>query len=378
MQKNSKLSFILFVIICFILILYSIFAIYLHDPLQIWHKPFFRHEITYSKEIRESAKAMIRNEQFDSIIIGDSRSENISCKSAEKIFGGKFINLSISGSTLYEKNLILTYILKRKKIKKVIFILDDFSVDLLVEPRMYNTKQYSFLYNDNLYDDYKIYLYDKYFYKTILLNNSKECIGEVLNMDRPFAWDEIPDFIDRFGGFENWIKCKDNEQIIDYFKLILSTPQSINTNPLTNHYKERLAVFFNSYFFSNVSKERNTQFYLIISPVNELELARRIRAKNQFLAKQNEILTYLVNIGLQYENLKIFAFNNDPNLINIKDYKDGTHYTTSISLYILESLNSNKYVINFSNLKKYIDDVNNIAVNFDYEYYYNQIKEAVK
>ena len=41
---------------------------YLHDPLQVWHAPFFRKNITYSSNIRKSAKAMIRNEDFDSIV----------------------------------------------------------------------------------------------------------------------------------------------------------------------------------------------------------------------------------------------------------------------------------------------------------------------
>ena len=33
--------------IVLITIIYATMAIYLHDPLQIWHKPFFRKQITY-------------------------------------------------------------------------------------------------------------------------------------------------------------------------------------------------------------------------------------------------------------------------------------------------------------------------------------------
>ena len=112
MQKYSKLSFKLFLIITSLMLIYSSVAIFINDPLRIWHKPLFHSKNRYSYTIRESARAMIREERFDSLIIGNSHSENTSSKKAGEILDGEFLNLSISGSTLYEKNLIITYLLK--------------------------------------------------------------------------------------------------------------------------------------------------------------------------------------------------------------------------------------------------------------------------
>ena len=182
-----------------------------------------------------------------------------------------------------------------------------------------------------------------------------------------------------FGSsFENWLKNKDNQQIIDYFNLILNTPLTINMNELSSYNKERLISYIDKYFLSNISMSKETQFYLIMSPVNQLELARRIRAKNQFFIKEKELFKYLVNISTKYKNLKIYAFNNDPNLIQIEDYKDGIHCKYEITLHILDSINSDKYELNSNNLSKYIDDVHNISLNFDYEKYYYQIRTVMK
>ena len=112
MEKYSKKVLIIYLIIFGLLSIYAAAAIYIHDPLQVWHKPFFRKDFnTYSYTIRESAKAMIRDYDFDSVIIGNSFFENASARKTSEILnnGGKFFNFAMSGGTAYEKNLILNY-----------------------------------------------------------------------------------------------------------------------------------------------------------------------------------------------------------------------------------------------------------------------------
>ena len=377
MQKYSKISLIYFVSIVLITIIYATIAIYLHDPLQIWHKPFFRKQITYSNTIRESARAMINNEQFDSIIIGNSHTENTSCKVAEKLFGGKFINLSISGSTLYEKNLILSYLLKRKKVKKVVYLVDENYATLSLEPLLFDTKQYSFIYNDNPFDDFKIYLNNKYLFRTLIFSQSKKCIGNIKNMDKPYAWETVSSHIKRFGGFDNWVKNKKNGQIKGYFNTILKTPLEYNNQHLSEEYKKDLHDYLDKYLFTNIAQAPETDFYIIISPVSDIELARRIRSYDPIFAKQCELLGYLVIKKNEYKNFKIYAFNDKPNLSSLEDYKDGTHYRPWINHYILEAIKNNENEINSENVQEYIDKVYNLAKQFDYEYYYNQIKKVV-
>ena len=293
------------------MLIYSSIAIFVHDPLQIWHKPLFRSQNRYSYTIRESAKAIIRDHHFDSIIIGNSHSENTSSKKAGEILGGKFFNLSISGSTLYEKNIILTYLLKRKQVNQIVYILDEHYFKLAKSTPYFDPAQYDFLYNENPFDDYKIYLNNRYLLRTILFSHSAKCVGKKRNIDRPYAWDNMKSHTKRFGGFEKWIEHKKHNQLKDYFNSILNTPKEINNNKLDSEYITKMHEYFDNYLFSNIKNAPDTKFYIVISPVCNLELAKRIREKDQKFEKQTEMLRYLVSKQAEYNNFEIYAFNDE-------------------------------------------------------------------
>jgi hypothetical protein len=48
--------------------------------------------------MRQQAAGIINNYEFDSIILGTSMLENTSAKEAGEKLGGKFMNISLSGS----------------------------------------------------------------------------------------------------------------------------------------------------------------------------------------------------------------------------------------------------------------------------------------
>lgn len=244
MEKYSKLALKTFLTIIVILLIYTPIAIYLHDPLQIWHKPFFRSPYRYSYTIRESAKAIIRDIDFDSIIIGNSYSENTSGKKAGEILGGNFMNLSISGSTLYEKNLILTYLFRQKPVKQVVYILDEHYRTLSKNTPYFDVTQYQILYDKNPHNDFKIYLNSRYLLRTLLLSHSNKCVGKKRDIDRPYAWDNMKSHTQRFGGFENWIEHKKHKQIQTYFSSILNTPTKVNNNVLDDEYISKMKEYF--------------------------------------------------------------------------------------------------------------------------------------
>ena len=376
MQKYSKLSIKLFLIIVPVMLIYSSIAIFIHDPLQIWHKPLFRSQNRYSYTIRESAKAMIRDLDFDSKIIGSSFSENTSSKKAGEILGGKFLNLSISGSTLYEKNLILTYLQKRKPVNQIVYILDEHYFKLSKSTPYFDTAQYEFLYNENPFDDYKIYLNSRYLLRTILFSHSAKCVGKKRNIDRPYAWDKMKSHTNRFGGFEKWIEHKKHNQIETYFNSIIETPKEINNNKLDEQYITKMKEYFDNYLFTNIANAPDTKFYIIISPVCNLELARRIRDKQLTFEKQVEMFKYLVSQQSKYNNFEIYAFNDTRELGEIKYYKDGTHYETWMNYSILENIKNKKHRIDSTNVDKYLDNVKKLAKSVDFEYYYKKIEET--
>ena len=76
--------------------------------------------------MRQQAAGIINNYEFDSIILGTSMLENTSAKEAGEKLGGKFMNISLSGSNFYERSFVLEYALRKKEIKKIIYSLDEY------------------------------------------------------------------------------------------------------------------------------------------------------------------------------------------------------------------------------------------------------------
>lgn len=94
--------------------------IWIHDPYMLFHKQWF-HPGKMLKNMRIQSYGLIKFADFDSIILGSSMLENTSADEASEKLGEKFANLSISGSSYYEKYKVLNFALKQKKSKMLSF-----------------------------------------------------------------------------------------------------------------------------------------------------------------------------------------------------------------------------------------------------------------
>ena len=200
MYKFSRLSLKIFFTALPAIWLYVIASVYVYDPLQIWHKPFFR-KTTYSRNARESMPAIIRDYDFDGIIIDNSYSENTSAAEASEKLGAKFMNLSVTGATTYENKMLTEYVFKRKEIKRVLYFLETSYLEQIKENESYPLSQYAFLYDDNKFNDFKIYMNFKYLQGSLFFSNNKNYIGIERDMDAPYAW---------YGGSKKFFRGFDN------------------------------------------------------------------------------------------------------------------------------------------------------------------------
>ncbi len=116
MKAKKSVKLFLSLVLASIILLLS--ALYIYDPLQIFHKPWGR-ETTFHKNMRHQAAGIINNYEFDSIILGTSMLENTSANEASEIFGGTFANISMSASDFYERKIILEYLFEKKNINTI-------------------------------------------------------------------------------------------------------------------------------------------------------------------------------------------------------------------------------------------------------------------
>ena len=379
-MKNKKLIFVFF---GFFIFLCSILAgaMIVIDPLSIFHKPIICKEKIES-DTRKGDYAIINAYEFDGMIFGTSMLENTSAKEASQILGGNFMNLSIAGSSFYEREMILNYIfnVKKKNIKQIIYSLDsDKYLRLLKETATTNPRQMQYLYDENKFNDYLVY-FEKYLFMAAL-RNVASC--QKSDIYRPTAWYKEKSFEIRFGGFENWVKNKDDGQIKSSFQAIKTAISQIKNGKIQSlaNLNEQIVnskKYIDEYLLKFVANEPDTEFLIVVPPYSRIHNYIEIRTKpNDFLTTK-EVLRYLVQKSSEFKNLKIYAWGDTGYPDDIANYKDLTHYSHKFNSLMLSYIRDDIGLLTPENFEKYYAEFEQKSLEFDIMPYYEKIKDFIK
>ena len=220
--------------------------------------------------MRLQAAGIINTWEFDSIILGSSMLENTSAREASEYLGGSFVNISIYGSDFFERSIVLSYALKRKSIKKVLYSLDYFGlIDSRRNINLYNKELFLNLYDDNIYNDFPIYFNDKYIKCIFSITEQQNCMGDKLDFDRPNSWYKNPKIKARFGGFERWLKDTNNRQMKRDFRIITDSVNEIKKNNIAlDEFKykkiEESRRYLDETILAFVRKNPDTKFIMVV------------------------------------------------------------------------------------------------------------------
>ncbi|MGD9638609.1 MAG: hypothetical protein AB7U85_06080 [Alphaproteobacteria bacterium] len=336
-------------------------VMYTFDPLQLFHKKWF-YQNNISNYMREQASGLIRHSDFDSLILGTSVLENTSAKEASEKLGGKFINLSLSGSDYGERAVVLAFALKNKKIKKVIYSLD---IEGLVDLRT-NDIDYKYLYDESRLNDFYAYTNVKYIgcilHKTL-------CFPDNIDLDRPNAWYLEEKHSRRFGGLDNWFKYQEDEQIKDALKKVLfSIDEMKKGKTITYDVAAKMveaANYLNEYLLRYVREYPETEFILVVPPYYRAMYAIMAQYKVSDFEIYLKNIKFLASQTALYPNLKIFGWGNNDFGDDIKNYKDLVHYNYKYNSWILDEISQNDGLLEIKNIDKYLAEFKNKAQNFN-------------
>ncbi len=366
-QKGVKTFAISSLVI--ISILLSILFVY--DPLRIFHKPWL-YRSYLQPNMREQALGIIKNFDFDSIIIGSSVLENTSSKEASQKLGGTFVNISLAGSSYYERSIVLKYLFARKEIKGIIYSLDSGGLfGTSTEGKgNYATSNWSYLYDDNPFNDIEIYLNNKYA-KCLLHSLSKRrCMGRVVDMDRPSAWYKYPVNASKFGGLKHWFNPNDDYRVKSAYQNILNIIEAVENGEVSNakdsKKKERASIkYLNQNILRFASSHPSTTFYLLLPPYSRLDNALLVQYHKSAYQRWQTSLRYLVAMSHKYKNIKIYGWGSEPFIDDMSNYKDRFHYSHKINSWILDAIASDKGRLTNSNIKQYIDVFTKKSMDFN-------------
>lgn len=369
---KSKRLVITFITSSFLLAIIFFGVLFVNDPLKIFHKPWNYKEYL-QKNIRQQAAGIINNWEYDSIILGTSMLETTSSKEASKKLGGKYINISLSGSSYFEREIVLNYALRKHKIKKVLYSLDSSGLVGLrkgKEKGGFAISKWDYLYDDNPFNDFNAYVNDKYLKCLFLTSNKKKCMGRKADFDRPNTWHKLKDQSVRFGGLDNWFKAKNDKQVKSAFKSILGTIKQIKLDKtkIDKNLKENILKsqkYIDDTLIKFVPKYSNTEFILLLPPYSRMRYAIDAQYNVSSFERYKASVKYLVSKSKEYPNLKIYGWGNHSFVDDIVNYKDLNHYEYKINSWMLDAIKRKEGLLTVNNIDNYLEIFTQKALNYD-------------
>ena len=331
-----------------------IVRIYTYDAYHFWSLEHPQ-DAKYSSNARIQNAAFINHLNFDSIILGNSHMENTSAKEASDIFGGKFFNLSMSGSNNYERSIVLKRTLVTHNIKRVILLLTPFSST--EGHGSYPVETWKILYDSNRFNDFKYYLNTHDMVCMWTFSKKSSCLGRKKNLDRPYAWFEAPDHASRFGGLQNWARFYKNPQLENL--ITHEIPEATNKalsigTPLSDKEMAEISQFLDQTVFDFARQYPDTEFLLYFNPDSLLGNALTFRNYLSF-TQYSYFVQQAVKKSGTFSNVHIFGFDNLAFTNDLSYYKDTIHYREDINSQLLHLMKAKKYLLSVDNVDSYLN-----------------------
>ncbi|RTJ08662.1 hypothetical protein C3H94_00745 [Campylobacter jejuni] len=343
--------------------------LYIYDPYQFYHKPYFR-ETTFIDDMRLQARAVIKFYDYNSYILGSSILRATSAEEANEKLGNKWANISIYGSKLNERKIILDYIFSQKpETKNIIYSLDSYLLVNIPDKKV----DFDFIYDQNFFNKFKIYINQKFL--LCALQYSTKCTGG--NLEQISQW--LNDRLDAT-GIDLWLKHANSttKKIIinNYIKQGVNsqfkTKENVNINNNIKYIQKYLITFFKS--------NPQTHFYLIIPPESRL-FWRSGKVENYFdkdsglfFSKYKTILKWFIQETQKYPNVKIYGFDDLDFPSNLTYYVDAVHYIPKINSMQLDAIKNHTHILTPQNMDQYFKTMEEKIKNYDL----NRLTEKIK
>ena len=319
------------------------------DPFFHYHAPLEKYEYPINSE-RYQNDGIVRNFEYDSIITGNSMTQNFMVSEADKMFKADFIKVPFSGGYYKEINDNLKRAYESKSnIKYIIRCLDYNRMIVEKDTNRIDVEYPSYLYNDNLFDDLNYVLN-----KSILFNRTLEVIKYTREGNKTTSFDIYSNWNNGYTfGAESVLnsyalgeKAKKIRELTEEESTIMLENIRQNVTELADEHME-------------------TTFYLFFPPYsicywdalnNKGEIDWRIDAEEIAI---EEIL--------RHPNIKLYSFCDNFDLVcNLDNYKDQGHYGEWVNSWMLEWMWNEEYLLTNDNYEEYIETIRKFYNSYDY------------
>lgn len=323
---------------------------YYLDPLLQYSKE--QGMLTY-REYSEiySNPGIAKNYEYNAVFLGSSMVENADVSELDELLGCKTVKLPYSGGSSFNHKYILDVCYQSgNKIDKVFWALDEYAFTTDKNTPRYPLPVY--LYDEDYTNDlsYLLNLDIFYFYTT------KDIFGTLQNRNEIMMKDG------------SW--CEDETAYNKAASLAsISYPMESSSNKGKDFYAKNLSDNLTYNVLPFVQNHPETEFYFYMVPYS---------ISYWYMCKQNGTLDAEINILftvveelLKYDNVKIFFFQDEQDIItNLDNYKDYTHFKPSINSYMSNQMAGGYYELHKEDYRQRLDSFHRFLSEFDYDAFY--------
>lgn len=323
------------------------------DPFFHYHAPLDSLAYPINNQ-RYQNDGILRNFDYDSIITGTSMTENFSASQWNILFDAKTVKVSLSGSYLKESTDRLdTAFSCNNHIKYVVRSLDFYSI-VASKDTVSDFDYPAHLYDNNIFNDVKYVLNKSVFFNRTWQVFSDTSDGKTTSdFDDAFNWSNYFSY-GKQPILERYHRCEKSSIVRTSFD---DQKQTIRENIEQNVI--RLAI-----------DHPETEFYLFYPPYSIVTWDSWNQQGN--LPRNIEIMRYVSELLLEYDNIHVYSFNDDFNTIcNLNNYKDLEHYGDWINKEILDNMKNKKGLITAENIHSHFDSLMNFYSNYNYDAIFN-------
>lgn len=350
-MENSKRHFRRFLLIFFIVLTICGSFVIITDPFYQYHAPWFGMPIILEDAVYQTPGAA-KNLEYTDVIMGTSMTENFHTNWFDEELGWDTIKLSYSGARSNDLKAVLTAIFSRQEpVEHIVMDINDYQLTVISWTAYVVRPDY--LYDNCILNDYK------YIYNHSVITKGWERVLDAMqgvqdNIDTAYTWEDSKLF-----GRE--ITLSTARELREQ---LLQSPPVENPQKL----EERLVICQENLDNILPFMEQNpeTEFIIFFPPYSILYWEQEVLEND--LYDKLEIYKYAMEQFLQYDNVSVYYFQNEKDIItNLDNYRDSGHHRPEYNRYIFEAIKDGKKKVTKENVEQMIADMYEFAANYDYD-----------
>jgi len=320
---------------------------YIVDPYFHYHKPIkgLKYRMYEQQYINDG---IARHFEYDTIIIGNSLSENMQASQVDELFDCKSIKIPYSGAGYKELWSAIGRALEYNNDVKTVYVMLDMDDAVKGEKYVRYSNYPEYLYDDSIWNDAK-YLWNKdIFYRGVLYNLMMTFTGK-----ESTTFDEYSTKVSKTGA----------EVVIPMIGEIPQEPVELRIYEEDDI--ENVIENINTNVFGVTKEYPDTEFVLIYAPFSIAKWARYY-GEGEVDYRLQSIET-AIECFLTQENITLYSFQDDFSLVCDMDYyRDTVHYSVEACEYMMENIAMDKEPITKENYLDYCNEISEFYSEYDY------------